>query len=99
MIDCLLMFFKDRPLDAQDMLMLQDLEAFSQNMGLNLDWSLPSEPSVVQIFTGERNLNSVPTPSTASCSQDKVDSPHSLSKLPSERDYISKNPSSLLDLH
>lgn len=82
--------------NAQDLLVLQDLESFSHNMGLSTEWALPSEPSIVQIVAGESNLNPVFTGSTGNMSQERPsshsDQDQSLSRLPIERESVGKSP-------
>lgn len=79
--------------NAQDLLVLQDLESFSHNMGLSTEWVLPTEPSIVQIFAGESRLNPAPCGSTEETPQEP--SSHeshsqSLSQLPIERQNVGK---------
>ncbi|CAG8366163.1 unnamed protein product [Penicillium salamii] len=79
--------------NAQDLLVLQDLESFSQNMGLSTEWVLPTEPSIVQIFAGESNLNTVnPSSSTDGTQERPFQQSHdqSLSQLPIERDTVAE---------
>ena len=84
----------DSLFNAQDLLVLQDLESFSHNMGLSTEWVLPTEPSIVQIFAGESNLNPTPDDTTRNMHQDppfpQQDHDQSLSRLPIERDTVGK---------
>lgn len=75
--------FIDSLFNAQDLLVLQDLESFSQNMGLGTDWALPSEPSVVQIVS-ELNTH-IPATSQRPSSSDQT-----LSQLPIEKESVGK---------
>ncbi|KAJ5102523.1 hypothetical protein N7532_003052 [Penicillium argentinense] len=75
----------------QDLLVLQDLESFSQNMGLNTEWYLPTEPSITQIFTGEPSFNALPIPSSPYSTQAQhPQSRNVLSKLPVERENVAE---------
>lgn len=79
--------------NAQDLLVLQDLESFSHNMGLGTEWALPSEPSIVQIFAGESHLSDVSSATTNTVQDRPVphqDHDQSLSQLPIERDNVGK---------
>ncbi|CAG7970488.1 unnamed protein product [Penicillium nalgiovense] len=91
-----LQFEGDSLFNAQDLLVLQDLESFSHNMGLSTEWALPSEPSIFQIVAGESNLNPVFTGSTGNISQEppssQSDQDQSLSRLPIERESVGKSP-------
>lgn len=64
---------------------------FSNNIGLNNEWHLPSEPSITQIFARDFNMNALPTPSTAYPSHEQPSGPEqTLSKLPTEREAVGK---------
>ena len=80
--------------NAQDLLVLQDLESFSHNMGLSTEWALPSEPSIVQIVAGESNLHPVYTGATGNISHERPssqpDQEQSISQLPIERESVGK---------
>ncbi|KAJ5409700.1 uncharacterized protein N7487_004059 [Penicillium crustosum] len=76
---------------AQDLLVLQSLEMFSNNIGLNNEWHLASEPSITQIFARDFNMNALPTPSTAYPSHEQPSGPdQTLSKLPTEREAVAE---------
>ncbi|KAF9886503.1 hypothetical protein FE257_011410 [Aspergillus nanangensis] len=76
---------------AQDLLVLQDLEMFSNNMGLNNNWYLPSEPSITQIFAGDSNANTIQMASIAHSTDAQSSSrDHSLSKLPTDREVVAE---------
>jgi hypothetical protein len=64
-------------------------------MGLSTEWVLPSEPSIVQIFAGESNLNPTATDNARNPHQERSfpqqDHDQSLSRLPIERDTVGKN--------
>ncbi|CAG8893443.1 unnamed protein product [Penicillium egyptiacum] len=81
-------------LNAQDLLVLQDLESFSHNMGLSTEWALPSEPGILQIVAGESNLNSLSTMAAGNTSQERPssqsDQHQSLSQLPIERESVAE---------
>jgi hypothetical protein len=87
----------DSLFNAQDLLVLQDLESFSHNMGLSTEWVLPSEPSIVQLFAAESSLNPPPAETTRYTHQERPfpeqDHEQSLSRLPIERDTVG------IDLH
>lgn len=91
----------DSLFSVQDLLVLQDLESFSHNMGLSTEWVLPSEPSIVQIFAGESNLNPISTDTARSMHQERPflqqDHDQSLSQLPVERDAVGKTSHKLLN--
>ncbi|KAF7177871.1 hypothetical protein CNMCM7691_006347 [Aspergillus felis] len=77
---------------SQDLLVLQDLEMFSNNMSLNNEWYLPTEPCITQIFAGKSSFNAQSAPSTTTlplegyASGDNQD----LSKLPTEREAVAE---------
>lgn len=76
---------------AQDLLVLQSLEMFSNNIGLNNEWHLPFEPSITQIFARDFNMNALPTPSTAYPSHEQPSgADQTLSKLPTEREAVAE---------
>ncbi|RAK72256.1 uncharacterized protein BO72DRAFT_440154 [Aspergillus fijiensis CBS 313.89] len=76
---------------SQDLLVLQDLEMFSNNMGLNNEWYLPTEPSITQIFAGDSSFNLTTNPSTAPASGAfPVGPDQALSKLPTEREAVAE---------
>lgn len=79
--------------NAQDLLVLQDLESFSHNMGLSTEWVLPTEPSIVQIFAGESRLNPSPGHTTRDLPHEQPSHEshnQSLSQLPIERENVGK---------
>ncbi|PYI35953.1 hypothetical protein BP00DRAFT_483824 [Aspergillus indologenus CBS 114.80] len=74
---------------SQDLLVLQDLEMFSNNMGLNNEWYLPTEPSITQIFAGDSGFNLITNSSIAPASGAyPADPDQALSKLPTEREAV-----------
>ncbi|RAH80177.1 hypothetical protein BO86DRAFT_457384 [Aspergillus japonicus CBS 114.51] len=76
---------------SQDLLVLQDLEMFSNNMGLNNEWYLPTEPSITQIFAGDSGFNLNTNSSIASApGAYPVDPDQALSKLPTEREAVAE---------
>jgi hypothetical protein len=85
----------DSLFNAQDLLVLHDLESFSHNMGLSTEWVLPSEPSILQLFAGDPSLNTG-LPDAAKTTQERPasqqDHDQSLSRLPIERDTVGNSP-------
>ncbi|KAL2859409.1 hypothetical protein BJX68DRAFT_226222 [Aspergillus pseudodeflectus] len=78
---------------AQDLLVLQDLEMFCNNLGPNNEWYLPSDPSIVQIFAGDTHSNSsaLPPPSIIHLPVEHPPiSEQVLSKLPTEREAVAE---------
>ncbi|GFG26590.1 hypothetical protein IFM61606_06579 [Aspergillus udagawae] len=76
---------------SQDLLGFQELGMFSSNLGLDDEWYLPSQPSIVQIFAGDTGSNNLRTPSTAhSCNGHPSDPELMLSKLPTERENVAE---------
>jgi hypothetical protein len=86
----MLTWIGDSLFNAQDLLVLQDLESFSHNTGLNNEWTLPSEPSIVQILAGESNMHPTYVGSAGYTLQEQPSSqPNpSLSQLPIERESV-----------
>jgi hypothetical protein len=86
----MLIWIGDSLFNAQDLLVLQDLESFSQNTGLNNEWTLPSEPSIVQILAGESNMHPNHVGIAGYTLQDEPSSQpdQSLSQLPIERESV-----------
>jgi hypothetical protein len=79
--------------NAQDLLFLESLEMFSNNIGLNNEWHLPSEPSITQITAGGHTVktNARASPTTTYPSYEQSSGPEqTLSKLPTERESIGK---------
>ncbi|KAJ6083057.1 hypothetical protein N7467_007192 [Penicillium canescens] len=85
-------FEGDSLFNAQDLLVLQDLESFSHNTGLNNEWTLPSEPSIVQILAGESNMHPTYVGSAGYTLQEQPSSQpdQSLSQLPIERESVAE---------
>ncbi|GIJ83172.1 hypothetical protein Asppvi_001691 [Aspergillus pseudoviridinutans] len=78
-------------LSSQDLLVLQDLEMFSNNMSLNNEWYLPTEPCITQIFAGESSFNAQSAPSTTLPLEGYASGDdQSLSKLPTEREAVAE---------
>ncbi|KAF4220016.1 hypothetical protein CNMCM8980_003305 [Aspergillus fumigatiaffinis] len=76
---------------SQDLLVLEDLEMFSNNMSLNNEWYLPSEPCIKQIFVGESSFNVQSAPSTTQPLEGYASGDdQSLSKLPTEREAVAE---------
>ncbi|KAL3485008.1 hypothetical protein BJX62DRAFT_243399 [Aspergillus germanicus] len=76
---------------SQDLLVLQDLEMFCNNLGPDHEWYLPSDPSIVQIFAGDTHSNVLPTPSIAhSLNEHLSGAEQTLSKLPAEREAVAE---------
>ncbi|KAL2797295.1 hypothetical protein BJX66DRAFT_298069 [Aspergillus keveii] len=76
---------------SQDLLVLQDLEMFCNNLGPDHEWYLPSDPSIVQIFAGDTHSNVLPTPSIAhSLDEHLSGAEQTLSKLPAEREAVAE---------
>lgn len=74
-------------------MVLQDLEMFSSNMGLNNDWYLPTEPSITQIFAGDSSFHAQSTPTSTIQSEGYTSgADQSLSRLPTEREAVGKDP-------
>jgi hypothetical protein len=86
----MLTWIGDSLFNAQDLLVLQDLESFSHNTGLNNEWALPSEPSIVQILAGESNMHPTYVGSAGYTLQEQPSSQpdQSLSQLPIERESV-----------
>jgi hypothetical protein len=64
---------------------------FSNNMSLNNEWYLPSEPCIKQIFVGESSFNVQSAPSTTQPLEGYASGDdQSLSKLPTEREAVGK---------
>jgi hypothetical protein len=77
---------------SQDLLVLQDLELFCNNLGPDHEWYLPSDPSIVQIFAGDTHSNVLPTPSIAPSFNEHLPAAEPmLSKLPAEREAVGKH--------
>ncbi|KAE8152875.1 hypothetical protein BDV25DRAFT_169864 [Aspergillus avenaceus] len=79
--------------NPQDLLVFQDLEMFSSNLGLGLndEWYFPSEPSIAQIFAGDYASNSIPTPPTTNPpTGDFSGEEHMLGKLPIDREAVAE---------
>ncbi|CAG7917430.1 unnamed protein product [Penicillium olsonii] len=83
---------EDSLFNAQDLLVLQDLESFSHNMGLSTEWVLPTEPSILQIFAGDPNLNPMPPGTSTDTTREnppfQQNHDQSLSQLPIERETV-----------
>ncbi|KAL6233599.1 hypothetical protein BDW75DRAFT_251902 [Aspergillus navahoensis] len=76
---------------SQDLLVFQNLEMFSSNPGLDYEWYLPSEPSIVQIFAGDTGSNVLRTSSTTYTHNGHPSGPElTLSKLPTERENVAE---------
>ncbi|OJJ73332.1 hypothetical protein ASPBRDRAFT_173934 [Aspergillus brasiliensis CBS 101740] len=76
--------------NSQDLSVFQDLDMFSNNVGLN-DWYFPSEPSIVQIFAGDFGLNNMPTTSiTEPPNGHLLGAEQVLSKLPTDREAVAE---------
>ncbi|KAL5363377.1 hypothetical protein BJX96DRAFT_186932 [Aspergillus floccosus] len=76
---------------SQDLLVFQELEMLSNNLGLDNEWYLPSEPSIVQIFAGDTGSNALRTSSTTYSSNGHPSGPElMLSKLPTERESVAE---------
>ncbi|KAJ0413512.1 hypothetical protein BJY00DRAFT_296793 [Aspergillus carlsbadensis] len=78
---------------SQDLLLLQDLEVFCDNLGPDNEWYLPSYPSIVQIFAGDThsNSNALPTPSIVHSPAERPSaSEQMLSRLPAEREAVAE---------
>ncbi|KAL4787693.1 fungal-specific transcription factor domain-containing protein [Aspergillus varians] len=75
---------------SQDLLVLQDLEMFSNNLGLNNEWYIPYEPSITQMFAGDSSSDVLPTPSTYVPDEQPSGPDQALSKLPTERGAVAE---------
>lgn len=73
------------------MLLLQNLELFNSNIGLQNNWYLANEPSVTQLFASDYGLNTQSAQSIPLQPEAYSSGPDStLSRLPTEREAIGK---------